>query len=155
MWGSDSADPLWTDDAVNGVMIAIAELLTLVCFAAKRGENWRDKFVVYIGDNTNAVGWINRRRTGSRYARFSLRLLGQLEVVYGFRVVSAYIRSHNNVTPDDLTRVSVPEALALLDVGVQHLHKPRRRAADQLDEARRQRRLQQGEVRVGGVPHHE
>ena len=88
------------------VIIAIAELLNYVTFAATRGPAWFGKMVVYGGDNTNVDSWIRSRKASSRVARFLLQVLCAVESVYQFQTISAWLRTYHNVTADELTRES-------------------------------------------------
>ena len=87
-------------------IIAVAELLGFVAFAAVRAREWRGRLVAYVGDNTNARAWIDRRSPRSRAARMLLRVLGYLELSGGFQIITAYVRTYHNVTADAFSRCS-------------------------------------------------
>ena len=72
-------------------IIAIAEFMNLVTFAAKAGaEGWWDMGVVmYGGDNYNVHCWLQNRRAKNRYASFLIMVITCLEAVYGYEVASS------------------------------------------------------------------
>ena len=51
-------------------------------------------------------GWIRKRTTKCRVARFCLRLLGRVERLHDFRTVGPYVRTYHNLTSEWLTRAS-------------------------------------------------
>ena len=87
------------------LVTSVAEMITFVCMVAHRAGHWRGRVIVYIGDNQNANGWIEHRRSGNPYARHLIRVLQAMEVQYGFRAVAFYLRSVRNRLADDLTRL--------------------------------------------------
>jgi len=96
-------------------IIAVAELLNLVTFAAWAGREglWRSRLVMYTGDNMNVHCWLSSRRCRNRYASFALRLLCALEAVYGFETFSTFFRTYHNVTADAFTRKAKKELGAI------------------------------------------
>ena len=46
-------------------MISLAELITFVALAAHQASHWEHKMVIYVGDNTNVVGWLTTRATNN------------------------------------------------------------------------------------------
>ncbi len=82
--------------------------------AATRAKAWNDRIIIYVGDNTNVIGWLNTRTSNNRYARFLLRVLVRMEAHYGFQTLAVYIRTANNVFADDLTRLPFEQARSLL-----------------------------------------
>ena len=102
------------DVDLNAILISLAELITFMALAAARAEAWEQKVVVYVGDNTNVIGWLNSRASNNRYARFMLRLLVRLEAHYKFQTVGVYIRTGYNEFADDLTRLPYAKARKLL-----------------------------------------
>ena len=93
---------------VQQLLISLAELITFLALAAHQAPQWEYKLVVYLGDNTNVVGWLVTRTTNNRYARFMLRVLVRIESAHHFQALAVYIRSGNNVFADDLTRLPLP-----------------------------------------------
>eukprot|EP00971_Amphidinium_carterae_P015958 314918-Amphidinium_carterae.1 len=89
--------------------IAVAELLSIVTFAAQRGPHWRQQVVLYAGDNENCVTWLRRRRPRPAAARTVLRVLAWLEAHFEFEVAPVYVRTYHNRTPDYFTRCSEEE----------------------------------------------
>ena len=75
-------------DDERHVLISIAEMLTFIAMAAAQGKQWGEKLVVYVGDNTNVVGWLNTRLSGNRYVRHLLRVLASMEAEYTFQTLS-------------------------------------------------------------------
>ena len=96
------------------LLISLAELITFMALAATRAVAWKHKIVIYVGDNTNVVGWLTTRSSNNRYARFLLRVLVRLETHFGFQTLAVYIRTGNNEFADDLTRLPWDQAKALL-----------------------------------------
>ena len=96
------------------MLISLAELITFLALAATRASAWSDRLVIYVGDNTNVVGWLTTRTSNNRYARFLLRGLVRMEAHYVIQTLAVYIRTANNVFADDLTRLPFERARALL-----------------------------------------
>ena len=51
------------------VIIALAELLCLVCLAAHQHASWHARLVLYVTDNDNVRVWVNDRYAKNRMAR--------------------------------------------------------------------------------------
>jgi hypothetical protein len=62
--GAPQRGPL-TCEEEDLLIIAITELMTLVCFAAERADAWAGKLVLYVGDNRNVQQWIESRNAGN------------------------------------------------------------------------------------------
>ena len=97
-------------------IIAVAELLNLVTFAAWAGGEglWAHTLVLYTGDNMNVHQWLESRRCGNRFAAFLVMMLCALEGVYHFEVLSSFFRTYHNITADALTRKTKLEVEALM-----------------------------------------
>ena len=85
-----------------------------MALAARQGDRWAGKMVVYVGDNSNVNGWLTTRRSGNRYVRFLLRLLLRMEGQHRFQTIAGYIRTEHNAFADDLTRLPLPETTRML-----------------------------------------
>ena len=72
------------------VGIFTSELLGVATQALASREAWRGKIVLYAGDNTNVVGWLQSRSAGNRYANRLLRVITYHEVLCGFRIDGFY-----------------------------------------------------------------
>ena len=57
------------------VIIAIGELLCFLVLAASRKQDWSEKLVVYVTDNSNTESWLEKRVARNQLARYGLRLL--------------------------------------------------------------------------------
>ena len=55
------------------LIIALAELLAIVAFAAARCQDWAGKLVICITDNANVEAWLRRRAPRPKLARQLLR----------------------------------------------------------------------------------
>jgi hypothetical protein len=82
------------------LIIALGELIGLVAFASQRADSWRNRTILYGGDNQVAISWLASRAARNRYARGLLRILAYLELTRGFRIVGAYLRTYHNTWPD-------------------------------------------------------
>jgi hypothetical protein len=90
-------------------LIAVCELLGLVTFAVVRGEAWRGRLVIYMGDNTNVRSWLSRRAPRPKAARFVLRILTYVEIAFGFQILTGYARTYHNRTADLFSRSTAAE----------------------------------------------
>ena len=85
-------------------IIALAELLGFIAFAAHQAKAWRGRLVAYVGDNTNVRDWLEKRAPRNVLARMLLRVLAYLELSGGFDVIAAHARTYHNRTSDLFTR---------------------------------------------------
>jgi hypothetical protein len=90
--GSPNRGPI-TGVAEDLLIIAISELMTLVCFADEQAEAWEGKLILYVGDNRKVQQWIESRNAGNPLASWLLRILVALECLKRFTVLAAYFRT--------------------------------------------------------------
>ena len=99
--------------------IATFELVMVHLAIMKWGASWETPgelmTVVAANDNSNAVGWLTKRMSRSKYALFVLRLLGRAEAHYGVSILAVYIQSVANAIPDALSRLLAPDGSMLPD----------------------------------------
>eukprot|EP00972_Heterocapsa_arctica_P004315 641304-Heterocapsa_arctica.AAC.1 len=74
--------------------------------AATLHNEWAGTMVIYVGDNLNVQRWVETRQAHNVFARYLLRVLGAIEAVFHFEVISPYLRTYHNVTADAITRES-------------------------------------------------
>lgn len=88
----------------SGFIIAITEMLAVVCLASLRAHEWQGRMILYAGDNQTVIRWLERRQAGHAVAGYLIQILSALEAAGGFRVFGAFVRTYHNVTADSLTR---------------------------------------------------
>lgn len=88
----------------SGFIIAITEMLAVVCLASLRAHDWHGRLILYAGDNQTVIRWLEKRQAGHAVASYLIQILSALEAAGGFRVFGAFVRTYHNVTADSLTR---------------------------------------------------
>ena len=84
------------DQAPEDVIISTAELLTYVVLAAMQEEEWKERTVIYVGDNQNVVTWLNDRYSKSPVVQTILRWLELQEARADFEPVGPSVRTRKN-----------------------------------------------------------
>ena len=69
------------------LIIAVSEPLAIVIGAIASGPTWTGRLIFYVGDNQNAITWLEARKSKNAYARFLLILLQLVETRHGFTVI--------------------------------------------------------------------
>ena len=91
-------------------MVSLTELLAVLLLAVCQHEKWKNKVVLYMGDNQVVIRWINKRQAKHPFANYLLQLLAALEACYGIFLRAAYLRTYRNVVADALARKDAEQA---------------------------------------------
>lgn len=85
----------------SGFIIAITEMLAVVCLASLRAHEWQGRMILYAGDNQTVIRWLERRQAGHAVAGYLIQILSALEAA-GDSVCSG--RLSGRITTSQLTR---------------------------------------------------
>ena len=56
-------------DEEEDIIVSVAELMAMTIMAARAGDEWQHKLVLYCGDNTNTIAWLSGTSPKNPYAR--------------------------------------------------------------------------------------
>eukprot|EP00435_Cladocopium_sp_Y103_P042118 s923_g11.t1 len=88
------------------IVVHLAEMLSFVAFACAMGERWRNRIVIYAGDNQVVKHWLQARKSKVRGGRVLVRVVNMLEMKWKFQVLAGWWRTYHNVDADFVTRCS-------------------------------------------------
>jgi len=89
------------------LIVAVAEMMSLVIIAAAAGELWCNRLVLYLGDNMNVISWLNGKAPKNVFARHLLRCLIHLQTRHTWGILAGYVRTYHNDTDDYFTRAAL------------------------------------------------
>eukprot|EP00435_Cladocopium_sp_Y103_P058511 s1062_g20.t1 len=97
-----------TDEEVEAggeeIVVHLAEMLSFVAFASAMGERWRNRIVIYAGDNQVVKHWLQGRESNIRGGRVLVRVVNMLEMKWKFQVLAGWWRTYHNIDADFVTR---------------------------------------------------
>ena len=108
-WAARALAPEEDKDAKEEMVIHLAEMLSFVAFASAVAERWREKIVVYGGDNQVVRNWLRSRKARVRAGRLLIRVVNMVEMRFGCQILAGWWRTYHNVDADYLTRCSPEE----------------------------------------------
>ncbi len=62
-------------DLPETAVISVMELLAYVVLTVGEGGAWRGLLILYVGDNTNVIDWLQHRQSPIRVVQWRLALL--------------------------------------------------------------------------------
>eukprot|EP00435_Cladocopium_sp_Y103_P010990 s1238_g2.t2 len=89
-----------TDEEVQSegedIVVHLAEMLSFVAFACAMGERWRNRVVIYAGDNMVVRHWLHGRKSAVRGGRILVRVVNMLEMRWRIRILAGWWRTYHN-----------------------------------------------------------
>ena len=108
-WAHRALEGEVTGAEADEMAIHLAEMLSFVAFACEVAEGWRQRVIVYGGDNMVVKHWLQGRKSKVRAGRLLVRVVNMIEMRYGCTILAGWWRTYHNVDADFITRCTDEE----------------------------------------------
>ena len=108
-WASRALGGELSGAEADEMAIHLAEMLSFVAFACEVAEGWRQKVIVYGGDNMVVKHWLQGRKAKIRAGRLLVRVVNMIEMRYCCTILAGWWRTYHNVDADFITRCTDEE----------------------------------------------
>eukprot|EP00435_Cladocopium_sp_Y103_P071083 s29_g36.t1 len=97
------------------IVVHLAEMLSFVAFACAMAERWKNRIVIYAGDNMVVKRWLHGRKSAVRGGRIFVRVVNMLEMRWRLQILAGWWRTYHNIDADFVTRCSADEFQQFVD----------------------------------------
>lgn len=95
--------------------INVTELWPVVVAIHRWGVRWRNSSLLFVTDNTQVQGWVNKGCSSNPYAMAWLRELFWVAAFYNLSIRSSRISSEDNILADALSRLNSDDSNIICD----------------------------------------